>query len=72
MAHRTLILLSLSAIVGTATIPIIPGDAFAKKAVAASKAAARGPVVVPHSNIPADRGPRCFDSLIRYPSPPCY
>jgi len=73
MAHRSLVLLASSAIIAIASVAALPSDAFAKKAAArAAQATAPGPVVVPDSNIPADRVPRCFDSPIRYPSPPCY
>jgi len=73
MAHRSLVLLASSAIIAIASVAALPSDAFAKKAAArTAQTAAPGPVVVPDSNIPADRVPRCFDSPIRYPSPPCY
>ena len=73
MAPRTLVLLVAPAIVGIVSVVVIPTDALAKKAVVrAVPAVAPGRVVVPDSNIPADRVPRCVDSVIRYPSPPCY
>jgi hypothetical protein len=63
------------AIVGTASALLAPTDALAAKKkgkVVAQAAVVPAPVVVPDSNIPADRVPRCFDSVIRYRVPPCY
>lgn len=74
MPFRTPCLLIVAAMLGAISLVATATDAFAKKGKSApsAQAAAAGPVVVPDSNIPADRVPRCFDSLIRYPSPPCY
>jgi hypothetical protein len=73
MAHRTTTnLFVLSAIGGLVLALSVPSDALAKKKKAAAPAAAPAAVVVPDSNIPADRAPRCFDSVILYPAPPCY
>ena len=63
------------AIVGIATASLSPTDAFAAKKkgkVVAQAAVVPAPVVVPDSNIPADRVPRCIDTAIFYPQPPCY
>jgi hypothetical protein len=62
------------AIVGIASALLAPTDAFAakKKGKLVAQVAAPGPVVVPDSNIPADRVPRCIDTAIFYPQPPCY
>jgi hypothetical protein len=74
MARRTTVQSALVAVIFISSAVAMPGQALAKKkaAVRAAQAAVPGPVVVPDSNIPADRVPRCFDSVIRYPSPPCY
>ena len=73
MAHRTAILLAASAVVSMA-IAVAPTDALAasKKKKVAAVAAAPAVLVIPDSNIPADRVPRCIDSVIFYPIPPCY
>jgi hypothetical protein len=48
-------------------------DAFAKKrAKTASPVVATAVVVAPDNGPPADRIPRCIDSVIFYPYPPCY
>ena len=74
MVSRTRFLLIVATIAGIACVVAARTDAFAKKgkATRTAQAAAPGPVIVPDSNIPADRVPLCFDSAIRYPSPPCY
>jgi hypothetical protein len=80
MSRRTIILLAASAIVGIASIATASTDALAaKKAVRAAPAAAvvaTAPVaagVIDNNYGPvADRIPRCFDSVILYPYPPCY
>jgi len=74
MASCIRLLLIAAVIAGFAAVVAAPGEVLAKKAKpgTTAQAAAPGPVVVPDSNIPADRVPRCFDSPIRYPSPPCY
>ncbi len=75
MARRTPLLLCASVLIGLASIAVAPSDAFAKKKTAKAAPAAvatTAPVIVPDSGIPADRTPRCFDSIIHYPVPPCY
>jgi hypothetical protein len=77
MSRQNLILLAAAVVVGTVSIATISTDAFAGRkgvhrraatappaAVAVGVAADNGPV--------ADRIPRCFDSVILYPYPPCY
>jgi hypothetical protein len=77
MSRRTIFSLAASVIVGTASIVTVSTDAFAHRkgvhhraatvppaAVAVGVATDYGPV--------ADRIPRCFDSVISYPYPPCY
>jgi hypothetical protein len=75
MAHRPSVILCASVLIGLASIVAAPNAALAKKAKVAPKAVATvdtGPVVIRDTGGPADRVPRCFDSVIRYPSPPCY
>jgi hypothetical protein len=76
MSRRTIISLAASVIVGTAFIATVSTDAFAKKRVhhrAATVAPAAVVVGVATDYGPvADRIPRCFDSVIPYPYPPCY
>jgi hypothetical protein len=75
MAHRPSIFVCASVLIGLASIAVAPGAAQAKQAKVATKAvavAATGPVVIPVTRGPADLAPRCFDSVIMYPSPPCY
>jgi hypothetical protein len=74
MASRTRFLLIAAAIAGIACVVAGPTDAFAKKGTATRtvQAAASAPVVVPNNGPPADGIPRCFDSVLRYPYPPCY
>jgi mono/diheme cytochrome c family protein len=53
----------------------LPTGASGKKQQAGPTAAASAtaPVVTPVETVgAADRVPRCFDSVILYPSPPCY
>lgn len=78
MSRRATLLLVASVIAATATVST---DAFAKKAhrhpapvVVATVAAAPAPVVLIDNNYgPVAFGiPRCFDSPILYPAPPCY
>jgi len=80
MSRRTVVLLAASVIVGVASTAAVSTDAFAKKAarhpVAVVAAPPRAPVAV--SGIDNNYGPvgtripRCFDSVILYPVPPCY
>jgi hypothetical protein len=76
MSRRTIVSLAASVIVGIAALAAVSTDASAKKAVhrAVVVAPAPGPVVVIGNNYGpvADRVPRCFDSPILYPYPPCY
>jgi hypothetical protein len=79
MSRRAILLLAASVIAGVASAAAVSTDALAKKAV-------RHPVVVatvPPAPVPvafidnnygpvATRIPRCFDSPILYPTPPCY
>jgi hypothetical protein len=83
MLRRTIISLAAFLIVGVAPIAIASTDAFAaKKAVHHRAAAAAAAVIAPapvaagyidnNYGPVADRIPRCFDSVIFYPYPPCY
>jgi hypothetical protein len=78
MSRRTIILLAASVIVGIASTATVSTDAFAhKKAVRHHVAVAAVPpapaAVIDNNYGPvADRIPSCFDSVIRYPTPPCY
>lgn len=75
MSRRTIVPLAVSVIVGIAALATVSTDALAKKAVRARVAPAvvAAPVVVVDTYGPvADRVPRCFDSPILYPYPPCY
>jgi hypothetical protein len=77
MSRRTIILLAASIIVGTASVATVSTDAFAHQKrvhhrVAAVPAAAVVVGVAIDNGPPADRVPRCFDSPIYYPYPPCY
>lgn len=80
MSRRTIILLAASVIVGIASVATASTDALAAKKAAraapAATAVAPAPVaagVIYNNYGPvADRIPRCFDSAILYPYPPCY
>jgi hypothetical protein len=77
MSRRTLILLAVSICVGTACIATISTDAFAgrkgvQRPVAAVAPAAVAVGLATNNGPVADRIPRCFDSVILYPYPPCY
>jgi hypothetical protein len=78
MSRRTIILLAVSAIVGVASVATASTEAFAAKKVARAAPAAVAPAPVAAGFIDnnygpvADRIPRCFDSVILYPYPPCY
>jgi len=76
MSRRTIFVLAASAVVGIASLATVSTDALAARkkaaapAVAATTARAPAPVV---SNGPVAQGiPKCFDSAILYPTPPCY
>lgn len=77
MSRRAIVLLAASAIVAIATAPT--GALAAKKAVhhrAIHAVVAAPPVataIIDNNYGPvADRIPRCIDSVIFYPYPPCY
>jgi hypothetical protein len=73
MSRRTLVLLAASVIAGVALTASVSTDASAaRKHARAAAVPAAAVVVVPDSGPPADRVPRCFDSPILYPVPPCY
>lgn len=79
MSSRATLLLVASAIAGVASTAAVSTDAFAKKAVrhpapVVVVAPAPVPVVLIDNNYgPVAFGiPRCFDSVIHYPTPPCY
>jgi hypothetical protein len=82
MSRRTIVLLTASVIVGTVSVATASTDALAAKKVvhrrapAAAPAApiAAAPVAVIDNNYGAvaDGIPKCFDSVIFYPVPPCY
>jgi hypothetical protein len=66
--------LAASAIIGIAFLATAPTDAFAHKKGVHHRAAIAAPVAVVavDNGPPADHIPRCFDSAIYYPLPPCY
>lgn len=76
MSRRTIISLAASVIVATASIAMVSTDALAHKEGVHHRAAALPPVAVPvvitTDGPVADRIPRCIDSVIFYPYPPCY
>jgi hypothetical protein len=77
MSRRAIVSLAASVIIGIASISTVSTDAFAyRKGVHHRKAAvppaAVAVVVAPDNGPVADRIPRCFDSAIYYPYPPCY
>ena len=78
MSRRATISLAASAIVGIVSIATMSTDALAhRKGAGAHRVAAARPAVVvagPVENFGpvADRIPRCIDSVIYYPYPPCY
>jgi cytochrome oxidase Cu insertion factor (SCO1/SenC/PrrC family) len=79
MSRQTFVLLTASVIVGVASLATASTDALAaKKAVhhraATAAPAAAAPVTLIDNNYGpvADGIPKCLDSVIRYPSPPCY
>jgi hypothetical protein len=76
MSRRTIISLAASVIVAVASIAMVSTDAFAHKKSVHHRAAAvppvAAPVVVTTDGPVADRIPRCIDSVIFYPYPPCY
>ena len=81
MSRRATLLLAASVVAGVASTAAVSTDAFAKKAhrhpapvVVATVAPAPAPVLLIDNNYgPVAFGiPRCFDSPILYPAPPCY
>lgn len=81
MSRRTIVLLAASAIIGIASIATASTDALAAKKAVRHRAAAAAVVTAPvvaASGIDnnygpvADGIPKCFDSAVRYPYPPCY
>jgi len=82
MSRRTIVLLAASAIVGIASIATASTDALAAKKVVHHRApvavpaaaVAAAPVAVIDNNYGpiADGIPKCIDSVIFYPAPPCY
>ena len=79
MSRRVILLLAASVIAGVASTAAVSTDAVAKKAVrhpvvVAAVPPAPAPVVFIDNNYgPIATGiPRCFDSPIFYPTPPCY
>ena len=74
MSLRTIVTLAASATIGIAFLATAPTDAFAHKKGVHHRAAIAAPVAVVavDNGPPADHIPRCFDSAIYYPLPPCY
>jgi hypothetical protein len=77
MSRRTLILLAASVIVGSASVATVSTDAFASRKGAQHRVATVPPAaiavgIVTNPGPVADRVPRCFDSVVLYPYPPCY
>ena len=80
MSRRAIVPLAASVIVGLACTATVSTDAFAKKAVSHPVAVVAAPPPAPVAAVFIDnnygpiatRIPRCFDSVILYPVPPCY
>jgi len=81
MSRRTIIMLAASAVAGIASIALVSTDALAAKKKASPPAAvavvAPAPVYAAtgidnHYGPIASQIPKCFDSVILYPVPPCY
>jgi hypothetical protein len=79
MLRQTFVLLTASVIVGVASLATASTGALAaKKAVhhraATAAPATAAPVIFIDNNYGpvADGIPKCFDSVISYPYPPCY
>jgi hypothetical protein len=79
MSRRSIILLAASVITGLGSIATASTEAFAhRKAVHHHRVATAPPApvvvgVIDNNYGPvADGIPRCFDSAILYPCPPCY
>jgi hypothetical protein len=74
MSRRGIILLVASVIAGVASTPAVSTDALAahrKVHPRVVAVAAPAPVIDNYGPI-ADRIPKCFDSAVYYPLPPCY
>ena len=74
MSRRTFVLLTASVIVGVASLPTASTGALAAKKTVHHRAVTAAPVPLIDNNYGpvADGIPKCFDSVIHYPSPPCY
>jgi hypothetical protein len=81
MSRRTVVALAASVIVGIACIGVTSTAALAAKksahrtvtqAVVAPPPAAPILLIGAEYGSIADRVPKCFDSVISYPVPPCY
>jgi len=79
MSRRTFVPLAASVVVGIAAMTGVSTAAFAKKAVrhpvaVVAVAPAPAPLILIDNHYgPVGTGiPRCFDSPISYPVPPCY
>jgi cytochrome oxidase Cu insertion factor (SCO1/SenC/PrrC family) len=78
MSHRTIISLAASVVIGIASVSAVSTAAFAHRKgarvhhVAAAPAAAAPVILTNDYGQIADRVPRCIDSVIYYPYPPCY
>jgi hypothetical protein len=78
MSRRAIVLLAASVIVGVASAATVSTDAFAHRKGVHHRVAVMAPAPVAVAIIDnnygpvADRIPKCFDSAILYPIPPCY
>ena len=77
MSRRTIVSLAATVIIGLAAVATVSTDALAKKAVhrrVVVAAVPPAPVVLIGNNYGpvADGIPRCFNSPVLYPYPPCY
>ncbi len=81
MSRRTIIMLAASAVVGIASVALVSADALAAdkkiRQPAAVAVVTPAPVYaatgIDNNYGPvATRIPKCFDSVILYPVPPCY
>jgi len=83
MSRRTIVLLAASAMIGIASVATASTAALAAKKAVHHRAAPAAAVVAPAPVVAASgidnnygpvatRIPRCFDSVIPYPYPPCY
>ena len=82
MSRRTIVVLAASAIIGIASLATVSTGALAAKKAVHHRAAPAAVVVAPapvavgvidnNYGPVATRVPKCFDSPILYPYPPCY